>query len=100
MLEFLFIFGYESPDERRSNLEHGTDFESSKAIWVIAHSKQRALEIGKQYAEKWVADLFVSHGIADYEGWLESRFAHWIEDEPEHRFPTADLTKLVRIEDH
>jgi len=83
MPDFLFIFGYESPVERLSNRGHGTDFESSNAVWVAATSKQEALEIGTRYAEKWVADLFVAEGITDYEGWLQSGFAHWIEDEPE-----------------
>jgi hypothetical protein len=31
MADFLFVFGYESPEEWRTNHEHGTDFESTSA---------------------------------------------------------------------
>ena len=95
--DYLFVFGYESPVERITNRTNGTDFESSKAIWVGANSKEAALEVGKRYAQQWVAELFTKQGVSDYKGWLALNFAHWIEDDPTNRFPDADLTDLVRI---
>jgi hypothetical protein len=95
--DYLFVFGYESPADRRTNRKDGTDFESSNAIWVRANSKETALDVGKCYAQQWVAELFTKQGISDYEGWLALNFAHWIKDDPANRFPDADLTDLVRI---
>jgi hypothetical protein len=41
MPQFLFIFGFESPEERRCNQVNGTDFESSVALWIDSDSKRQ-----------------------------------------------------------
>ena len=43
MPELLFVFGYESPEEWRTNRDQGTDFESSSAIWITASDEESAL---------------------------------------------------------
>ncbi|HEY2155304.1 MAG TPA: hypothetical protein VGH33_06715 [Isosphaeraceae bacterium] len=50
MADFLFVFGYESPEERRINQVQGTDFESSAAVWIDAPDEAAALQAGRSYA--------------------------------------------------
>ena len=40
----LVRFGFESPAERRSNEQYGSDFESSDQVWILAGSPDEALE--------------------------------------------------------
>ena len=35
MKRHLYVFGYEPPEERESNVNHGTDFESSRAVLIV-----------------------------------------------------------------
>jgi hypothetical protein len=97
MPQYLFVFGYESPAERNTNSHQGTDFESSNAVWIMASSKEQALEVGRQYAEKWVGELFHSAGIVSYEGWMAGQFAHWIEGYPLERFSGMALETFEEI---
>ncbi len=98
MLEYLFIFGYESPEEWRVNQSQATDFESSSAVWIVASDPEVAQRAGHCYADRWVNDLFLKQGIETYPGWAASGFAHWIELEPLHRFSGMALEMLDRIE--
>jgi len=94
---FLFCFGYESPEEWRSNERHGTDFESSSAVWVEAESPDEATEAGLEFAQSWVAGLFREAGVADFPGWQESDYAYWIEeDHPKHSgdFSVDDIPRI------
>jgi hypothetical protein len=79
MREYLFIFGYESPDERRSNAEDGTDFESSGAVRIAAGDEAQALAWGNEIAERFVATLYGDSNVS----WKKDGFAAWIEDEPD-----------------
>jgi hypothetical protein len=97
LAKYLFCFGFESPTEWQTNAEQGTDFESSKAIWVAAPSRQKALAAGRKFAENWVEELFRSAGVAGYEGWTAGHFAHWIEDRPLERFSGLALETLEEI---
>jgi hypothetical protein len=56
--KYLFVFGYESPEEWQCNAEQGTDYESSNAVWVTASSKEIALLAGRRFAKDWVRQLF------------------------------------------
>jgi hypothetical protein len=98
MADFLFVFGYESPDDWLANQEFGTDAESSSAVWVSASNEEAALNVGRSYAERWVHDLFREGGIEGYPGWCVSDYAHWIELEPLKRFSGLALKGLDRIE--
>src|ERR1700704_6149480 len=57
MPDFLFVFGYQSPDEWRTNRAQGTDFESSNAVWIAAPNGEAALRAGSSYAERYVVSL-------------------------------------------
>ena len=94
---FLFCFGYESPEEWRSNEQHGTDFESSYAVWVQADSEDEAVEAGLEFAQSWVAELFREAEVSDFSGWQESDYAYWIEGESQKNSGDFDLDSLPRI---
>ncbi len=98
MADFLFVFGYESPEEWKTNQEQGTDYESSEAVWISAEDEAAALTVGRSHAERWVKDLFRKHEVEAYPGWLVSGYAYWIEHEPQMRFSTIDLDTLDRIQ--
>ena len=86
MTRFLFVFGYESPSERVINNREGTDFESSKAVWVNADSEEAALQKGRDYAEGFVRQQFQQENMSVYPSWAEENFAHWIEHKPLDKF--------------
>ena len=94
MERFLFRFGYEAPDEWRNNERDGTDFESSGAVWVSAHSVEEAETIGTGYAERFVAGLFYQAGMSS-PGWLQAGYAHWLE--PEAQVDTAAAGDLPGV---
>ena len=59
MADFLFVFGYESPAEWRTNREQGTDFESSSAVWIAASDEESAILVaGRSHAERWMHKSF------------------------------------------
>lgn len=97
MTTFLFCFGYESPDEWRSNERDGTDFESSNGVWVEAASEGAAIRAGLDFAERHVARLFEEAGIADFPGWHASGYASWIEPDPLERWSGQALDTFPRI---
>ncbi len=96
MNRFLFIFGYESPVERLSNKRHGTDFESSEAVWIAATSESEAMSKGRAYAKGFVAGAYREAKSSNKVSWDEG-FAHWISKKPEEEFPESDLTSLNEI---
>lgn len=98
MSDFLFMFGYESPAERKTNQEQGTDFESSSAVWVVASDPESALQAGCTYANGWVNEMFLKEGIETYPGWASSNFARWIEQEPLKQFSGIALAMIDRIQ--
>lgn len=66
VMPHLFRFGFEGPEEFRSNSTSGTDFESSFAIWISAPSAGEALDWGREIAEQLVRHIFDAAGIAGY----------------------------------
>ncbi len=97
MNRFLFIFGYESPVERDSNQQHGTDFESSKAVWISAANEEEAMSKGRFYANDFVATIYRDEKKPDEVTWSEAGFAYWISKKSAEDFPGADLTTLNEI---
>lgn len=97
MNEFLYIFGYEDPFELVANEESGSDFESSKGIWIKAESEKEALEAGQLYAENFVKTLFENDGQA-YSGWRPENYANWIEHTPLLQFSGLALESLPRVD--
>ena len=76
---YLYIFGYEDPSERKSNSECGTDFESSGHIRIIATDEEEALDWGRKISERFVKYI---HGD-DQISWKDDGFASWIEHDPD-----------------
>lgn len=97
MPTFLFCFGYESPDEWRSNKAGGTDDESSNAVWIEADSEEAAIKTGLDFAQTWVGGLFEDSGISEFPGWRECNHAYWFEVEPLKRWSGLALESFPRI---
>lgn len=97
MNRYLFIFGFESPREWAQNARHGTDDESSSAVWILASSSEAALALGCEYAERFVDELFSKATVANFPGWKNGDFAFWIEQRPFERFSEAALKDLPEI---
>ena len=98
MPDFLFVFGYESPEEWRTNRAQGTDFEPSHAVWIAAPNGDAALRAGSSYAERYVQSLFRQQGMELQPSWSASGFAHWIEHQPSQQFSGIALDMFDRIE--
>ena len=99
MKRFMYRFGYESPIEWRQNLDHGSDFESSSAFWVIADTEEDALAWGWEVSEKMVHEFFVRSGWneKDTRSWKEAGYAHWIEETPGPEFTEELLAGLLEV---
>jgi hypothetical protein len=96
MTRFLFIFGYEPPEEHRAN-ERGSDFESSNAVWVRASSEEEALSRGRTYANEFVAKLYREEKMPVVPAWTEQDFAHWISKKPLEEFSGLALETFDEI---
>jgi hypothetical protein len=97
MAEFLFIFEFESPEDWRINQLHGTDFESSEALWVEAENEAAAIDAGRTYAERFVGELFSRDPAFVRQSWLEANYAYWIEAEPLKTWSADEMRDLPRI---
>jgi hypothetical protein len=96
--KYLFIFGYESPAESRVNRSHGTDFESSDAVWIDAMDEIAAMTAGYNYADSFVQSLYRAQGEPLSAKWSDAAFAAWIEVEPLRRFTQIELESLTCIQ--
>ena len=72
--EYLYIFGYETPRQRRNNATHGWDDEDSHGVLIDAPDESSALAWGDQIAQRYISVLF--DGQVD---WLADRYASFIE---------------------
>jgi hypothetical protein len=96
MKRFLFVFGYESPEDARANAG-GDDAESSNAVWVEASSEEEAMEKGRAYAETFVAIRHAKAGATKIPSWRAGNFAHWIARRPLDEFSGQALDLFERI---
>ena len=55
---YLYCFSFEDPEERRSNNEYRTDFETERWFRIRAHSEKDALEWGHVLARWFVNKLY------------------------------------------
>ena len=95
-MHFLFVFGYESPDDARAN-RSGDDAESSSAVWVEASSEEEAVERGRAFAEEFVASRYAKAKAAVIPSWRAGNFAHWISRKPREEFSGQALDLFERI---
>lgn len=96
MKRYLFVFGYESPDDARTNAA-GDDAESSHAVWVSAGSEQEAIAKGRRFAEEFVAARFKRAQAAAIPSWQAGNFSHWISRRPLQDFSGLALESLEEI---
>lgn len=90
MERYLYVFGFESPEERECNRAEGTDYESSRAVFIVAQSRGAAFTWGQRFARAFAHGLF----DGESESWAPENFANWIEDSPD---PTWDLSEVPEI---
>lgn len=97
MDKFLFRFGYCTPAQWVTNLEHNWDGECSGACLISANSESEALQTGCEIAENFVQYLFAKEGYADIPSWKESLFAFWIEQNPNDAFNQNELNAIPEV---
>ena len=98
METYLFVFGYEAPDEWAANRRAGTDDESSFAVWIEADDIEVAERRGRSFAEEWVASLFDDAAVEDFPGWSASGYASWIEADPTRRWSAPELQAIPTLQ--
>jgi len=96
-MKYLFCFGYENPQEFDSNQRFGTDFESSQAVWISAGDEQEALSCGIKYAKIFVAALYRTQGLKNFQDWDNRQYAYWIEENPQSKWTQTELDALESI---
>lgn len=77
--EYLYVFGYETPEEERCNRTMSTDFESSAMLRILAEDEAAALDWGREVSEAFVKALFQDPSVS----WKAAGFACWIERTPD-----------------
>lgn len=91
----LVRFGFESPAERRSNEQYGSDFESSDQVWILAGSPDEALERCCAVVDRSCDVMYADAGwAAPRPVWSVDGYAHWVEataaDRPVDGVPIDD----------
>ena len=92
MNRYLFIFGYETPEQFEYNSDCGTDNEDSIAFFLEAPDESTALRRGREIAAQFARRLFSSVGIES--PWSADNYANWIEHRPLDRFSGLALDTL------
>jgi hypothetical protein len=99
MPQFLFCFGFCTPEQLAANDLYGGDDESSECFFVTADSRESALLWGCEVAEAFWRYLFKGASSGrDAPSWREARFAFWLEEDPESAFP-GELLRLPLVKD-
>jgi len=98
MPRYLYIFGYNTPEQIEAFDKHGWDDEDSEAVFIEAESEQAALAWGQQISLQFVRSLYSDRGMT----WKPDNYAHWIESEPSSRFTPDALRRLPvsRVGEH
>ena len=96
MPRFLYRFGYASPAEQASNLQYGSDFESSAAVLIEASDASEALRWGQEISGAFVTWLFENAGAAA-PNWISGRFANWIEPEGTDAWLECANAPVIRV---
>jgi hypothetical protein len=93
MSEFLYVFGYETPEQAKANPAHGWDDEDSEAVFIEAESAAVALDWGRQISEHFIRQLY----HCDDASWWRTSFAHWIVEQPELEFTAEALATIPHV---
>jgi hypothetical protein len=76
MPHYVYIFGFETPDEARYNDRTGQDFQSSDSVVIEANDEAAALAWGNHVAERFLELLYRDSGMS----WRDRGYVGWIED--------------------
>ena len=96
MNRYLFIFGYETPEQFKYNSECGTDDEDSIAFFLDAPDEGAAINRGREIAAEFAQRLFAVAGMES--PWSPDNYANWIEHRPLDRFSGLALETLDVVE--
>lgn len=97
MKKHLFIFFYETPDQRVDNLVNGFDEEECMGVFIEAETENAALEWGRQVARGHVAALYEAEGCSPGYAWNEKDYANWIETNLAERTSPQKLSRLPTL---
>jgi hypothetical protein len=98
MPQYLYIFGFNTPEQIKGFEKHGWDDEDSGAVFIEAVSEQEALTWGREISQEFVRRLYGDRGLI----WRHADYAHWIETDPASRFSPEALRRLqvVQVGEH
>jgi hypothetical protein len=82
MSDFIFSFGFCTPEQRLANDANGWDDESSAMLSIRATSAAEAETWGREVAEAFCAHLYRRSPVwtGDPPSWKEDGFACWVSD--------------------
>lgn len=94
MKKYLYVFGYETPQQTAANRQNGWDDEDSQAVFIVANSENEALSWGREISETFVAQLFQDQSVS----WKDMNYAHEIEANPTARYSNDELANIQVIQ--
>ena len=97
MKKHLFIFFYETPDQRISNLVNGFAEEECMGVFIEAETESAALDWGRRVARGYVAALYEEAGSSPACAWNETDYANWIETNLAERTAPQKLSRLPTL---
>lgn len=75
MQQFLYIFGYATPLQRKHNKAYGRDDENSNGFFIVAENKESAVAWGERVADAYMQLLYNDPGVSlkglGYGGWID-----------------------------
>jgi len=93
MAKYLYIFGYQTPEQVVNAARQGIPDEASRALFIEADSPEQALAWGREVSEEFVRRLFPGQQVS----WKALNFAQWIESAPQTEYPAEILAQLPAI---
>lgn len=90
MAKYLYIFAYQTPEQRHAVAAHGPAEESSAAVFIEADSAEEALAWGREISEAFLRHLLHDPVVS----WKGLNFAHWVENDPRQEYPADILARL------
>jgi hypothetical protein len=87
--KYLYIFGYQTPQQVALAATDQHSEESSEALFIEAESPEQALAWGREISDNFVRRLFHDQPI----DWKSMNYVHWVECE-QMEFPATILDQL------
>ncbi|MGE0127897.1 MAG: hypothetical protein AB7U82_07450 [Blastocatellales bacterium] len=97
-MQYLFVFGFCTPQQWLNNERQGWDDEDSYAFFVEAANAEDAMHWGRQVVDSYVRFLFEEAKWPEpLPSWRNANFACWIEEHPLDRFSGLAIETLPVI---